>query len=88
VPNVHAAHAAHAAHAGSLLAAAAAAPSPGLVALGATATHTAGYLLVTAFLAVLVYERLGVGVLRRAWLNVDRLWAIALLVTAGAVAVL
>jgi hypothetical protein len=31
-----------------------------------------------------VYERLGVGVLRRAWLNVDLLWAIAL-VAAGVV---
>jgi hypothetical protein len=30
---------------------------------------------------VLVYERLGVQVLRRAWVNVDQLWAIALVAT-------
>jgi hypothetical protein len=81
VPNAaHAAHALHAAHAS--------AASPGLVALGATLAHTAAYLLVTGLLAVVVYERVGLRVLRRAWVNIDRLWAVALLVTAAAVAVL
>ena len=42
------------------------------------------YLAVTAFVAVLVFEKLGVGFLRRAWFNVDLLWAGALVVT-GAV---
>ena len=31
-----------------------------------------------------VYEVIGVGILRQAWVNVDRLWAMALLVGAGA----
>ena len=54
--------------------------------LAATAVHTAGYLLVTALLATVVYERAAVGVLRRAWVNVDLVWAIALVLTAAAVA--
>ena len=33
----------------------------------------------TAFVAVLVFERLGVGMLRRAWFNLDLIWAIALI---------
>jgi hypothetical protein len=44
--------------------------------------HTAGYLLVTGLVAVIVYERLGLRLLGKAWLNVDRLWAGALIATA------
>ena len=36
---------------------------------------------VTAFIAVLVFEKLGVGILRRAWFNLDLIWASALVVT-------
>jgi hypothetical protein len=43
--------------------------------------HAVGYLVVTAFIAVLVFEKLGVAVLRRAWINVDLIWATALLAT-------
>jgi hypothetical protein len=50
-------------------------------ALVATSLHAAGYLAVTAFVAVLVFEKLGVGILRRAWLNLDLIWAAALLAT-------
>jgi len=42
------------------------------------AIHSLGYLLVTCALAFLVYQKLGVAVLRRAWLNLDLLWAGAL----------
>jgi hypothetical protein len=52
----------------------------------AVAVHTAAMMTVTAALAVAVYETVGVGILRSAWINVDRLWAGALL--AGAVATL
>ena len=31
--------------------------------------------------AVVVYEKLGVGVLRRVWVNVDLVWGAALVVT-------
>jgi len=47
-------------------------------ALLATLLHAAGYLLVTALVAVLVFEKVGVAVLRKTWLNLDLLWGIAL----------
>jgi hypothetical protein len=50
-------------------------------ALLATGLHAAGYLAVTAFMAALVFEKLGLGILRRAWLNVDLIWAAALVAT-------
>ena len=50
-------------------------------ALLATGLHAAGYLAVTAFIAVLVFEKLGVGILRRAWINLDVIWAAALMAT-------
>jgi uncharacterized membrane protein (UPF0136 family) len=45
------------------------------------AVHTLGYLLTTAVVAILVYEKLGVGMLRRAWFNIDLVWMVALMVT-------
>jgi hypothetical protein len=45
------------------------------------AVHTLGYLLVTGLVAILVYERLGVGILRHAWFNVDVFWMLALMIT-------
>ena len=47
----------------------------------ATSLHTAAYLAVTAFVAVLVFEKLGVGILRRAWFNLDLIWSVALIAT-------
>lgn len=58
--------------------------SPSLGAVLATAVHTLGYILVTALLAIVVYERAGLRVLRRAWVNLDLIWAASLLLTAGA----
>jgi hypothetical protein len=43
--------------------------------------HTAGYLLVTGLIAVIVYERVGTKFLRTAWVNLDLIWAAALIVT-------
>ena len=51
---------------------------PLLVSLAAVALHTLATLLVTAAIALLVYDWLGVGVLRRGWINFDRLWTIGL----------
>jgi len=45
----------------------------------AATLHTAALLVVMALIAVVVYERFGVGFLRRAWLNVDLLWTVTLL---------
>jgi hypothetical protein len=50
-----------------------------LPAAGAALLHTLAMLLAMGLVAGLVYERLGVGVLRRAWLNLDRVWAGAIL---------
>jgi|SRR5579875_853819 len=41
--------------------------------------HTAAMLLVMGIVALLVYDKLGLGVLRRAWLNLDLLWAGAII---------
>jgi hypothetical protein len=49
----------------------------------AVAIHTFAYLLVTGAIAWVVYTRLGLSILRRAWFNVDRIWAVSLIVTAG-----
>jgi hypothetical protein len=48
----------------------------------ATVAHTAGYLVVTALLAILVYEKLGLRMLGKVWINVRVIWAVALIVTA------
>jgi hypothetical protein len=50
-------------------------------ALVATGLHALGYLAVTALIAMLVFEKLGVGILRRAWFNLDLIWAATLVAT-------
>jgi len=55
--------------------------------LWATSVHTAGYLLVTACLAIAVYDRAALHMVRRAWLNFDLVWAAALILTGVAVAI-
>jgi hypothetical protein len=54
-------------------------PGLGFIAVG---VHTAGYLLTMVLVALLVYEKFGLALLRRAWFNLDWLWAVAL-VAAG-----
>lgn len=53
----------------------------------ATLIHTLGYFAVTAAIALLVYQKFGLAMLRRSWINLDLIWAIALVVT-GCVAFL
>jgi hypothetical protein len=48
--------------------------------------HTAAMVSVAGVIAIVVYQFLGVGILRRGWLNLDRLWPYAL--GAGAAATL
>ncbi|HJT01832.1 MAG TPA: hypothetical protein VJ756_22250 [Terriglobales bacterium] len=50
-------------------------------ALIATAIHTAAYLAVTGLVAWVVYRKLGLAILRKAWLNLDSVWAAALVIT-------
>jgi hypothetical protein len=45
--------------------------------------HTLGYLLVTGLIAFVVYKKLSLDILRTAWVNLDLIWAVALIATAG-----
>ena len=70
-------HDGHAMHTGAFA-------SPGVrTQLLAVSVHTCGYLLLTGLAAWIVYAKLGLSLLRRAWFNVDLIWAIALIATAG-----
>ena len=88
-PTAHAGHAGHAAagaatagaHASHAALLAADVSGSHLAGLMAALAHTAGYLLVTGVVAVVVYEKVGLRVLRRAWVNLDVLWALALIAT-------
>jgi hypothetical protein len=44
--------------------------------------HVAAMIAVMAVIAVVVYEKLGVAVLKKAWLNTDQLWASVFIVAA------
>ena len=55
-----------------------ASPMAGLLATG---VHTAGYLAVTGLIAWVIYRKAGLAILRKAWFNVDLVWAAALVVT-------
>lgn len=57
------------------------AQGPAALALGAVAVHSLAMLVVTGAVAVLVYEWVGVAVLRRGWVNLDLLWSLALVAT-------
>lgn len=67
-------HGDHAAHAGMM--------AGQNATLAAAALHTASYLLVTGVIAVVVYRKLGLRLLRTAWINLDVVWSLALIATA------
>jgi hypothetical protein len=52
-------------------------------ALAGIAVHTLAMLTVTAAIAILVYEWIGLEVLRHAWINVDVIWIAALIGAGG-----
>ena len=58
------------------------------ISLAAAGVHTAALLVMTGLIAVLVYEWLGLGFLRRGWINFDLLWTAALVVTGLALTLL
>src|SRR5215217_778579 len=74
------AHAAHLGHAGHPAPAGHEALFPTLAAVG---LHSLAMLAVAGVLAVVVYQKLGVEVLRRAWVNLDLIWVGALVVVGG-----
>jgi hypothetical protein len=51
------------------------------LAVAAVALHTAAYFTVMVLAAWIVYRKLGLGLLRKAWFNMDWLWAGALVLT-------
>jgi hypothetical protein len=59
-------------------------PSP-LAGVLMVAVHTLGYVVTMLAVALVVYTKLGVGFLRTAWINVDVVWAAAL-IAAGLIA--
>ena len=52
-----------------------------LAGMFATVVHTTAYLAVTGLIAWVVYRRLGLRLLRKAWLNFNLLWGAALVIT-------
>ncbi|CAN5707371.1 hypothetical protein BH23GEM9_BH23GEM9_17310 [soil metagenome] len=79
----HAGHAAHAAHAAVAAEALRADIFAGqLAGLVVSLIHALSYLLVAGIIAIVVYQRFGVRLLRTAWINLDIIWIAALLVTA------
>jgi hypothetical protein len=56
--------------------------APSATGIAATATHSGGYLLVTGAIALVVYKKLGLRLLRNVWFNLDVVWAAALVLTA------
>jgi hypothetical protein len=54
-----------------------------LPALAAVGLHSLAMLAVAGTIAVVVYQKVGVEVLRRAWINLDFIWAAALAITGG-----
>ena len=49
--------------------------------IASVVVHTLGYLITTALVAIVVYEKLGVAILRHAWFNIDLVWMLALMIT-------
>jgi hypothetical protein len=74
----HGAHAAHTSH-GNMTIAGLTGETAGFV---ATLLHTGGYLLVAGLVAFVVYRKLGLRLLRTAWINLNVVWAGALILTA------
>jgi hypothetical protein len=50
-----------------------------LAGIAAIALHTGAMFLTMALIAVVIYEKVGLAILRRAWFNLDLLWAVALI---------
>jgi hypothetical protein len=81
-PTAHAAHAQHAAHAEHVatMGAAAGLPTAELAAVG---VHTAAMFLVMGLIALVIFEKVGLAILRRGWFNLDRVWAGSLIGAGG-----
>lgn len=72
-------HAGHTSHAEHVLAATTIAMP--MAELAAVSLHTVSMFVVMAVVAVVVFEKVGLAILRRAWFNLDLVWALALIAT-------
>jgi hypothetical protein len=54
-----------------------------MAALMATAVHTLGYLAVTGAVAWVVYQKLGLKLLKKTWINLHLIWSVALILSAA-----
>jgi hypothetical protein len=77
VVGVDTAHAQHAVQAEQVATTGAAAGMPAAE-LAAVGVHTAAMFLVMGLIAVVIFEKAGLAILRRGWFNLDRVWAGAL----------
>ncbi len=50
-------------------------PTEPMIGILVILVHTIGYLLVMGILAVIIYEKLGLRLLKSAWFNIDLIWA-------------
>jgi hypothetical protein len=50
-----------------------------LLATGAVAVHTVSHLIVSGIIAWIVYDFVGLAILRRSWINLDLIWCFTLL---------
>src|SRR6266481_3114930 len=56
-------------------------PPTAAVSLAAVGVHTGAMLATTGLIAVAVFEWVGLGILRSAWINIDLIWTVALVLT-------
>jgi putative Ca2+/H+ antiporter (TMEM165/GDT1 family) len=75
VPGDHMGHSNHAEH----LAAASGQVSSTLTDVSTVLVHTGAMFLIMGLVAIVVFDRVGLMILRRAWFNLDRVWAGALI---------
>jgi hypothetical protein len=52
-----------------------------VVSLAAVGVHTGAMLATTGLIAVVVFQWVGLGILRSAWINIDLIWTVALALT-------
>jgi hypothetical protein len=55
------------------------------IAVAVVAVHLAGYLAVAGLAAWIAYAKLGLALLRTAWINLDLAWAVALIASSALV---
>jgi len=87
-PAERTAHLGHMPHAGHLSPEQMSALAGSLRWLAAVGVHSTGHLLVAALIALLIYEKLGLAILRRAWFNLDLLWVIALMISGALILII